>query len=489
MIYTQEQQEAISKAIEFIRSGNPSEFFLIDGKAGTGKTTVAAAIVKAFPYKQTAVAALSHKAKYVILDKFNQEKVTATFYSIASLLGIKYDHETGTFSARSRRIPILEKDLIIIDEASMINEEALALIMNEKPKNAKVLFLGDIGQLPPIRTIQNPYYQGKTELLNKKSPVFDTPNRATLYTRIRQGEDSPILPYADYFWENSVLRPTPVLDPSPVDCTSVTRKGALLFASSTLEIANHVIDAFDYAVKNCNPNHIKIIAYRNSMREALNAKIHERIFPGNKFFSVGDLVIFNERYKDLENATEGQIDAISKVEVDQHGVRYVNMAIRIPGIPDPFSVDVCLPDYRKAYQRNISNKFTKARTMKNSPQLSLNGPTYEQLLDEAIEYKERYANLDFGYAITSHKSQGSTYDIVVIMKDDIMGVYPLGNKEKSESIYTALTRARNVAVIVEKKSGKSKEFEEISGLHELSLEIDQTKYEPDLHTSESSPQP
>jgi hypothetical protein len=33
----------------------------------------------------------------------------------------------------------------------MINEEALEMIMNEKRKNAKVLFLGDIGQLPPIR--------------------------------------------------------------------------------------------------------------------------------------------------------------------------------------------------------------------------------------------------------------------------------------------------------------------------------------------------
>ena len=121
--------------------------------------------------------------------------------------------------------------------------------------------------------------------------------------------------------------------------------------------------------------------------------------------------------------------------------------------------------------------FNKARAAKNSPD-------YYDLIDKAVSYKGRYANIDYGYAITSHKSQGSTYDIVIVMKDDIMGVMPLGNKEKSESIYTALTRARNVAVIVEGQS-ETKDFPE--SLHALSLKIDAYRnVEPSVPASTDS---
>lgn len=476
MIYNEEQQLAIKKATDFILNGNPKEFFLIDGKAGTGKTTVAAQIVRNFPKKSCAVAALSHKAKFVIMDKFITQAIPAGFFSIASLLGMKYDFETGSFSARSRNVPILDYDLIIIDEASMINEEALELIMEEKPRHAKVIFLGDIGQLPPIRTTDNPYYRGKRELLNLKSPVFETENRQTLYTRIRQGEESPILPYADHYWENSVVKSSPVMNPAPVIENMVTKKGALLTAQVVKDISPNILEAYQYAVKTSNPNHVKIVVYRNNIREALNKVIHERLFE-KEGFCVGDLVIFNDKYQDVENATEGQIMSISERKTDEFMVQFVTLQVNVLGYPNYFEVRYCVPSYKKLHNKLVSDMFNKARAAKNSPD-------YYDLIDKAVSYKGRYANIDYGYAITSHKSQGSTYDIVIVMKDDIMGVMPLGNKEKSESIYTALTRARNVAVIVEGQS-ETKDFPE--SLHALSLKIDAYRnVEPSVPASTDS---
>jgi ATP-dependent exoDNAse (exonuclease V) alpha subunit len=50
--------------------------------------------------------------------------------------------------------------------------------------------------------------------------------------------------------------------------------------------------------------------------------------------------------------------------------------------------------------------------------------------------------------LSSHRSQGSTYDIVVVHEQDIMGVKPISNKSKSQSIYTAITRAKNISIII-----------------------------------------
>src|SRR5690348_8049718 len=119
------------------------------------------------------------------------------------------DVETGKFSPEfgAGEPPIMGANIIVVDEASMVNEQALELIMEMKPHYAKVIFLGDIGQLPPIR-------EGKTAGLDKPSPTFNTPNKARLLERVRQGEESPILPYADLFWNNSQAA-APVANPVP----------------------------------------------------------------------------------------------------------------------------------------------------------------------------------------------------------------------------------------------------------------------------------
>ena len=65
-----------------------------------------------------------------------------------------------------------------------------------------------------------------------------------------------------------------------------------------------------------------------------------------------------------------------------------------------------------------------------------------------MDIQNRYAKIDYGYAITSHKSQGSTYDTVIVDENDINSVNKTSNGNKSESIYTALTRAKNVSISI-----------------------------------------
>lgn len=57
-------------------------------------------------------------------------------------------------------------------------------------------------------------------------------------------------------------------------------------------------------------------------------------------------------------------------------------------------------------------------------------------------------DVGLSYATTVHKAQGSTYDVVLIQHDDIMHNKRTTDDVKSKLMYTALTRAKNIAVIM-----------------------------------------
>src|SRR5262249_32847252 len=67
-------------------------------------------------------------------------------YTIHSLL--EYDFKTGRFK-RNRESP-LDCDLIIVDEASMIDTHLMYCLLKAIPDHARVIFVGDINQLPSV---------------------------------------------------------------------------------------------------------------------------------------------------------------------------------------------------------------------------------------------------------------------------------------------------------------------------------------------------
>jgi exodeoxyribonuclease-5 len=438
IVLNEEQQSAVDNAVDFIKNGSPERFYVIEGKAGTGKTTIAERIAKEFPGQIITLAALSHKAKGVISTKFNKAKVSAKSYSIAGLLGMTLDMSTGKFKVDRNRYtppPIGESDIIIIDEASMVNEEALEMIMRGKTKSAKVIFLGDIGQLKPIRSTSNPYYKTNKHLLNQKSPVFNVEPqyKSKLTERVRQGEESPILPYADNYWENS-QKEKPVLNPTSQNESIYSDKGNLVFANDFSEIKKEVLDKFKEAVKTNNPNLIKIVAYRNVAKSNYNKQVHEAVFGKNApQFNKGEIIIFNDSYTAIKipNSTEAVVEEVyDRIEKDPRSdIRYRNIVVKFGARTEV--VPVVISEDKQKYQDYL-NMLAKEKRWRLF-----------------YSTKENFADIDYAYAITSHKSQGSTYETVIVDAKDIKGVTKIDNAEKSESIYTALTRASNTAIILE----------------------------------------
>lgn len=461
--YNKEQQSAIINAVSFLKTNtDPTQYYVIEGKAGTGKTTIAKEILKEFEDEQIYVAAVSHKAKGVIKNSFGDDTRGKKFFSIAGLLGMKGINDNDTQTTKFQvglKVPLLDNPpaLLVIDEASMITEDVLKKIIDINSSLSRpfqMLFLGDIGQIQPIRDDQSEFYRTHKDLLNKKSDIFNSKHKSKLITRVRQGEANPILPYADYFWENS-QKENPELNPTQhiVRNNQITDKGSLLFSNSEAEVLNSVIKAVKNAIENGLTNHVKIVTYHVNEKTELNQKIHEALFGKDSDYSNGDMLILNSPYDlpdvnaTMENSSEIQIKSIQDTDVDEFGVHTLYLETngtaytRTGNEQKDCVIQVVSRNDIGLYNQKLQELASKAKRQTNRA-------LKKQAWCDFWEYKGRYADVDFGYAITAHKSQGSTYDIVVVDEKDIMGTTATSNQEKSELIYTALTRPRKTAIVI-----------------------------------------
>ena len=461
--YNKEQQSAIINAVSFLKTNtDPTQYYVIEGKAGTGKTTIAKEILKEFEDEQIYVAAVSHKAKGVIKNSFGEDTRGKKFFSIASLLGMKGINDNDTQTTKFQvglKVPLLDNPpaLLVIDEASMITEDVLKKIIDINSSLSRpfqMLFLGDIGQIQPIRDDQSEFYRTHKDLLNKKSDIFNSKHKSKLITRVRQGEANPILPYADYFWENS-QKENPELNPTQhiVRNNQITDKGSLLFSNSEEEILNSVIKAVKNAVEKGLTNHVKIVTYHVNEKTELNQKIHEALFGKDSNYLKGDMLILNSPYDlpdvsaTMENSSEIQIKSIQDTDVDEFGVHTLYLETngkaytRTGNEQKDCVIQVVSRNDIGLYNQKLQELASRAKRQTNKA-------LKRQAWGDFWEYKGRYADVDFGYAITAHKSQGSTYDIVVVDEKDIMGTTATSNQEKSELIYTALTRPRKTAIVI-----------------------------------------
>jgi hypothetical protein len=436
-----EQRVAIDAITHFLKKGNPDEWFVLEGKAGTGKTTIMTKVLENFiGKKRVEICALSHKAKKVLWDKLTDTLMEIptglSSHSIAGLLGMTLNMETGTFTKAysKKKPPIRWADIIIVDEGSMVNEEALIHIMDAKKPKAKVIFVGDIGQLPPIRDKNDP-------ASGTPSPVFLSENKVKLLNRVRQTEDSHILPYSDYYWENSVMNKGEEEDPIPLQARK--NEEQLEFSKDIEKVLTDNKDLYIKGIQDKNHDIIKTIVYRNKTKKSINWFIRNLLFDNPKEYELGDALMFNDNYfrndkTVFENSTEVSVLSINKREFlgEYHG-----HILRVTDGVSTENIEVISEVSVPAWNKHVSELFNIAKKIPN-------GVRRNRALRNAWNARNRFANVDYAYTLTSHKAQGSTYHTVVVVEDDILEVTMIDNIEKSQAMYVAITRASDKVHIV-----------------------------------------
>lgn len=385
-----QQQEAIDRITDWYLHSMNQTFFL-SGFAGTGKTTIIKPLLEQLGVWRdcTELVCYTGKAALVLTSKMNGYLKAKTIHKLI------YYPQTDVFGNIVFEKKPFHKldgiDLIIVDEASMINIEIYNDLLSF---NKKVLFIGDIGQLPPIESKTNRYAK-------HRSVLFDKPD--FLLSEIhRQACDNPIIELS-YRARNKISIPF----------GSYGKNGEVQVIPKA-EWYNKP----DYR-KACYRYANQIICGYNTTRNAINRET--RLMRGFKSALPvkGDKIICVKNNWNIEigknplvNGMTGYVKAVMREKKYTQSILFE---------PEPFE--------------NEPTPFVTLDLVKSTFIPGLNPPN-------ASRRGVKHAFFDYGYAITCHKSQGSQWKDVLVINEQ------LNPKTHHKWLYTAITRASERLILL-----------------------------------------
>ena len=463
---TEEQQAAYVAAADFIE-GDDREM-VIAGAAGTGKTTVIGHVVKALVRRglKVAITAPTNKAVGVLSQK-TREAVgdhcpNVWVGTIHALLGLKpeLDERHGRqFLRQSGRPKTEEGMVIVVDECSMVDQNLLLYIRAESAKiGAKVLYVGDWYQLPPV--------------FERASMTFDVPLWVNLTQVIRQAKDNPILSLATEIREVLDGAAFPVIE-------TQKRRGLGVEVLRPREFERALKRHFLSKDYDTDPNHCRALCWTNGRVHEYNQRIRRWILgeEAKRPYVAGEVV-----------SAVRPIVQDERVLVPTDGYSTILEVVRLPG-DHGFDVWELTLDHRdeeilvhvpadwEAYKTAMGDLARAAqelqRQVKDRGKAGLSVP--ESLDKERraawrafFEFQHTYADLRSPHSTTVHKSQGSTYQVAFIDLTDI------GRNTKSYELtrllYVAITRAAQKVFVTGELPARLYACEEFTEPPELSEE-------------------
>jgi ATP-dependent exoDNAse (exonuclease V) alpha subunit len=437
---TEDQAMLFAKLDEFIQDRDSEKsVFLLKGYAGTGKTTVVTSLVKilrGFDYKYVLLAPTGRAAK--VMASYSGR----TAFTIHKKIYRQTANPYSEGLAFSRQPNKAEKTFYIVDEASMISDDAafgqngllqdLFSYVFENRSN-KLLMIGDTAQLPPVNQVLSPALDAAYLKHNFRCAVQEIELKQVM----RQAEASGILMNATNL-RNQLKKEVPEIKLQTKGWRDIYR-----MTGEKLE------DGLRYAYDKFGVENSIVICRSNKSANLYNQHIRRQIFFSEDEIGVGDyLMIVRNNYfwlpKDsnigfMANGDFVEITKIIRYE-DMYGFRFADVRIRFVDYPDEEEQEVkimldtlysdapALPadQNKKLYEeivqdyQDIKNKRDRAKELKKNPYLN------------ALQVK-------FAYALTCHKAQGGQWKAVFVdqgfLKDDMV------NEEFARWLYTALTRS------------------------------------------------
>lgn len=379
------------------------------------------------------------------------------------MLGLRPDVDLDNFNPNDPKfnpiaLPrITDYNFVIIDEASMINRELYDLIIDKtKGGRTKVLFMGDPAQIPSVG--------------GKESAVFNqAANEFHQLTKIERQNDTNPLVFVYDALRNNLNR----IDGGFERRSAMNELGeGVVFTISKSEFRKAILEKFKSEEYQKDTDFAKVIAWKNETVMQSNIVIRTALF-GEKtdIVEVGDVLMAyrsvsdeKQRYNIIENSADYRVMEKSGLEENAYGIKGFRIKLRedLPQhqykFQDVFIIDV--NDHENLHLYGQMHDFFRDMGKSNKKMWN---KYYEfrrnNLLMKTID---KYRNgqyrssgdvivkdLDYGYAITGHKSQGSTYSHVFVMENDINQNWVV--KERNQIKYVALTRPAISATVLTTK--------------------------------------
>ncbi|MEF8815755.1 MAG: AAA family ATPase [Salinibacter sp.] len=413
--FTEDQEEAYDHVYDRLAQGD--RFTGLRGYAGTGKTYLVSRLVEQLLDEDCAVTvcAPTHKAVQVLSDELGDAPVQ--MQTLHSFLGLRLrPTEDGEYELVAEEERDFAEGVVIVDEASMIGREEWSHIQ-DAPFWVQWLFVGDPAQLPPVN--------------EEPSPALDVPG-PTLETIHRQAADNPILELATNIRTGADGRFGSTFEDG--QGVAVTRNRD--------EFLDSILRAFDTEAFAEDATHARVLAYRNKTVRRYNREIRaERYGADADRFVEGEWLVGTETwYHDgVQRLTNSEEVRVKKASVetfeadDQSEWTIWELKVRTPGRGLTRTVHVLHEDEAERYENALERRREKAQ---DDP----------SMWDRFFELRERFARVDYAYATTVHRAQGSTYDTVFVDHRDLR---VCRGEEREALLYVAVTRpARRLALLV-----------------------------------------
>ena len=445
-----EGQNALFSELElFSRRIEGQQVLVVRGYAGTGKTSVLAAYVRALKTYgvKTKLLAPTGRAAKVFSNKAGEDAFTIhkQIYRRKS----KVDLNSGI----SLQPNLFKNTVFIVDEASMIGDYTVSKdgsvnsynLLEDlfeyvfSGVNCRLILLGDDGQLPPVGSDHSPALN--SDYLTNHFPRLEI-HSFQLSEVLRQSYDSEILRNA------TLLRNTDWVDYPQFDLRNDGDLKRL--------IGVDLQDALEMSYGKYGQEETIIITRSNKQANAFNQQIRARILwfeeqlcsgeslmvVKNNYFWLGD----ESRIGFIANGEQIRVVRVLKTE-ELYGFEFVHVIVNFVDYADLGDVELIMHteiltsdgpsmnrDRMKDLFFEVERDYAHIREKKKR---------YEKILDDpyfnALQVK-------YAYAVTCHKSQGGQWSEVYIdqgyISQEMMGT------DYYRWLYTALTRATNKAYLV-----------------------------------------
>jgi hypothetical protein len=434
------QKLAIAKLCDFLAlpiiEGKPS-FLLLEGRAGTGKTFTISVFLKLILSQKLidldaiAVAAPTNKAVKAIKSALLALGLSLKCQTIYRLLGLKLevddDGKEKVSADRYTPSTISDYELVIVDECSMINKDIWqSLNAALKSGKTKAIFMGDAYQLPPVGELTSRTFEA-------------IPNRIELTQVMRFG--SAIGELVEKTFESiysvRAIAPYSISSPDASESVEVLQKSVWL---------DRLVADFLSEEYRANPDYVRAIAWRNEVVNWLNQYVRtKRYGESANQFVIGERLIANKPVLDvsplgkriiLNTSEECEVFEAFKGEY----LNYKCWELWITSESGNRYKVRCL-DSAETQRFNAALE----RLKKEAWSFERGSEAAKSVWRKYFELRGTFASLNYCYAITCHKAQGSTFTNVYVAYQDLL--QNSKSQERNQLIYVAFSRAANKLII------------------------------------------
>ena len=434
------QNEAVEKFTDFLFNKEDDGIFLLKGYAGTGKTSLVAAIVNAM---------ISLKYKVVLLAPTGRAaKVFASYAGHTAFTIHKniYRQKSaadgeGVFSLGFNT---LSDAVFFVDEASMISnmdvegnfgsgrllDDLVEFVYNGR--NNRLVLIGDVAQLPPVGLMISPALD-KQEL---EAAYNFRVTEVNLVDVMRQVDKSGIL-------QNATL------------VRAMIGSNSNRFVLNLMDFPDvfrieggELLEAIDTCYGKYGEDETIVVCRSNKRANRFNEGIRRTILYREEEFCSGDRIMIVRNnyfwgvdYEKIDFIANGDMATVVRVgkSAQLYGFRFAKAVLRIDSYAEEITAWVILDTLMSDFP---ALTYDQLRSFYHAVEADYGDISSKKKRFEKIRENEYYNALQikFAYAVTCHKAQGGQWDAVFIdqgfLTDDML------TDEYWRWLYTAITRAR-----------------------------------------------